>query len=185
MLSVSYLENSYSETELVKDLIQRKSKAFSYLYDHYAGALLKSISATIKDINKAGDILQKVFVKIWGKIHTYDCSKSRLFTWMLNIAKNVTTDVLRSKANRIHKLTVECNNINCKTEINPYNQIEALDIRKAITQLTPHHKNLIELSYFYGYKLQEISDFLKIPLGTIKSRKIKACLELKSLLATG
>jgi RNA polymerase sigma-70 factor (ECF subfamily) len=104
---------------------------------------------------------------------------------MLNIAKNETTEVLRSKAHRIHKLTVECNNINCKTEIDPYGQLQALDIRRAITQLTPHHKNLIELSYFYGYTLQEISDLLKIPLGTIKSRKIKACLELKSLLATG
>jgi len=43
---------------------------------------------------------QEVFVNIWRKIQSYDSNKGRLFTWMLNIARNLAIDVLRSKSLR-------------------------------------------------------------------------------------
>ena len=46
----------------------------------------------------AGDVLQEVFINIWRKIESYDQTKGRLFTWMLNIARNASIDTLRSKS---------------------------------------------------------------------------------------
>ena len=69
-------------------LKQRSEKAYSYLYDNYAGALYGIIHSIIPDNETANDVVQDVFVNIWTKIDSYDPSKGRLFTWMLNIARN-------------------------------------------------------------------------------------------------
>jgi len=42
--------------------------------------------------------LQEVFINIWRKIESYDPSRGRLFTWMLNITRNASIDTLRSKS---------------------------------------------------------------------------------------
>src|SRR5258708_4929491 len=90
---------TYSEQELVVALKERNNQAYSYLYDNYSGALYSIIKQIIIDNNElASDVLQEVFINIWRKIETYDQGKGRLFTWMLNIARNASIDMLRSKS---------------------------------------------------------------------------------------
>lgn len=88
----------YSEEELIQLLKTGDESAFSYLYDHYSGALFGVIFKIIGDQPLAEDILQEAFVKIWNNFSSYDSSKGRLFTWMLNITRNLTIDTLRSKS---------------------------------------------------------------------------------------
>ena len=61
-------------------------------------ALNGSISKMIEDEYICEDILQEAFVKIWNNFEQYDSSKGRLFTWMINITRNLTIDTLRSKS---------------------------------------------------------------------------------------
>ncbi len=56
------------------------------------------ISQIVNDVELASDVLQEVFVNIWRRIESYDPDKGRLFTWMLNIARNASIDTLRSKS---------------------------------------------------------------------------------------
>src|SRR4051812_14493882 len=78
-------------------LKQRDETAFAYLYDNYAGALNGVISRMVDDEQTAEDILQEAFVKIWNNFSQYDNTKGRLFTWMVNLTRNLTIDMLRSK----------------------------------------------------------------------------------------
>jgi RNA polymerase sigma-70 factor (ECF subfamily) len=55
------------------------------------------VKQIVTDLEVGNDVLQEVFVSIWKKIDTYDSSKGRLFTWMLNIARNAAIDKTRSK----------------------------------------------------------------------------------------
>ena len=87
----------YTETDLILLLRQREQSAFSYLYDNYSGALYGIILSIVPDKELANDVLQEVFVKIWRQVDSYDASKGRLFTWMMNIARNASIDMLRSK----------------------------------------------------------------------------------------
>ena len=90
----------YSEQELVALLKEQNNDAFNYLYDHYSGALFTIINQIVPDKDTASDVLQEVFVNVWRKIGTYDETKGRLFTWMLNIARNAAIDKVRSKGYR-------------------------------------------------------------------------------------
>ncbi|MEJ0102903.1 MAG: sigma factor [Bacteroidota bacterium] len=83
-------KTTYGEAELVALLQQRNNKAFTYLYENYSGALYGIINQIIPEKESANDVLQEVFINIWKKIETYDISKGRLFTWMLNIARNAS-----------------------------------------------------------------------------------------------
>ncbi len=89
---------TYSEQELITALKARDDQAFSYLYDHYSGSLYSIILQIVKSPETASDVLQEVFINIWRKIESYDPLKGRLFTWMLNISRNASIDMLRSKS---------------------------------------------------------------------------------------
>ncbi len=91
------VKTTYEEGELVNLLKQKDDNAFSYLYDNYSGALYGVVKQIVSDGEVGSDVLQEVFVSIWSKIDSYDSSKGRLFTWMLNIARNAAIDKTRSK----------------------------------------------------------------------------------------
>ncbi len=173
----------YSEQELVTLLRQRREEAFGYLYDHYSGSLLSVIQGVVSDEIMANDVLQEVFVKIWKQIDSYDASKGRLFTWMLNISRNAAIDCVRSKGYRNHHFTGELTEtISENAGTVTIEKAEYIGLRKMVHTLKQEQKILIELSYFEGYTQEEISKMLGIPLGTIKTRLRAALIQLRQVI---
>lgn len=158
----------------------RDSKAFSYLYDNYSGALLGIISQIVEDMEMSNDVLQEVFINIWRKIESYDSSKGRLFTWMLNIARNASIDVLRSKAYQQNKQKQELTE-NFTGGISSL-KVDDIGLKKVLERLKSEHRVLIELAYFKGYTHEEISEIEEIPLGTVKTRIRNALIQLREHL---
>ena len=174
---------TYGETELVTLLQSHNNQAFAYLYDNYSNALYGIISQIVPDRESANDVLQEVFVNIWRKIDTYDDSKGRLFTWMLNIARNAAIDKLRSKSyrNDLKNLSVSDDVSILSTDV-VQNQADNIGLRKLLDKLKKEHKEVLELSYFQGYTHDEISKGLNIPLGTVKTRIRSALSQLRSMM---
>lgn len=174
---------TYNEQELVSLLQQRSEKAFSYLYDNYSGALYGIVHSIISDTQTANDILQEVFLNIWKKIESYDPSKGRLFTWMLNIARNAAIDKIRSKdfkESLKNQPLPEIVDIGVGTAVNPV--ISDVGLKKVISLLKEDQRVLIDLSYFQGFTHEEIAKALNIPLGTVKTRIRTALVQLKALI---
>ena len=173
---------SYTEAELVAALKSKEQPAFSYLYDNYAAALYGVIYSILQNGQLSDDVLQEVFIKIWRQIDQYDVMKGRLFTWMMNISRNACIDVLRSKSYNMQKqnrgFTENVSESAGKTTI----ETDNIDLRKIVHTLKDDYKTLIELAYFQGYTQDEISKFLKIPLGTVKTRLRNALIQLKGFL---
>lgn len=175
---------TYSEEDLIALLKSGDESAFSYLYDHYSGALNGIIYKMINDTALAEDILQEAFVKIWKNFSSYDPSKGRLFTWMLNITRNLAIDTIRSKSYK-KQSKIQSSEIavgNASNNINEKERFDGLGIRKQVTLLKEDQKQIIDLAYFDGFTQTEISQKLGIPLGTVKTRMRAAISELKRLL---
>ena len=165
-------------------LKSKDNKAYSYLYDHYSGSLYTVICQMINDVEAANDVLQEVFINIWRKIDTYDSAKGRLFTWMLNIARNASIDVLRSKnyQNSLRNETLQANGGKEITiAMQPMN-VDNIGFRKVVERLRKEHRVLIELAYFKGYTHEEIAAIEDIPLGTVKTRIRNALIQLRDYL---
>ena len=183
---IYYLSNNtrYSEQELVSQLLKQNGQAFSYLYDNYSPALFGVINQIISNKEVAADVLQDVFVNIWKKIGLYDDTKGRLFTWMLNIARNAAIDKLRSRSYqdslKNQPLTENVNTIKSNSVVNP--QQNDIGLKKQVSRLREEYRVLIDLSYFQGFTHEEISKILNLPLGTVKTRIRSALTQLRTML---
>ena len=172
---------TYTENELVSLLKSRDSKAFSYLYDNYSGSLYTIIAQLVDDIEIANDVLQEVFINIWRKIESYDPVKGRLFTWMLNIARNASIDTLRSRS---YQNTQKNQPLQDWPEAGKFTSanIDNIGLKKNIERLKREHRVLIDLAYFKGYTHEEIAQIEDIPLGTVKTRIRNALMQLREYL---
>jgi RNA polymerase sigma-70 factor (ECF subfamily) len=177
--------DTYTEQELVAALKGRNNQAFAFLYDNYSGALYSIICQIITDNGElAGDVLQEVFINIWRKIESYDQTKGRLFTWILNIARNASIDTLRSKSYRNAQKNQELPENVYKGASNQTTQqnVDNIGLKKVLEKLKPEHRVLVELAYFKGFTHEEIAEMMTIPLGTIKTRIRNALLQLREYL---
>jgi len=172
---------SLSEEELVLALQRREKIAAEALYDMYSSSLFGVIVRIVNDEALAEDILQDTFVKIWNSFSSYSTEKGRLFTWMVNIARNLAIDKIRSKdfKNQTKNQELENNVTFIDEQRNTVYKPELLGVRDLVEQLKPEQKSILDLVYFKGYTHVEAADELGVPLGTIKTRLRMAITQLR------
>jgi RNA polymerase sigma-70 factor (ECF subfamily) len=172
---------SLSEDDLVLALRNREKIAIEALYDMYSSSLFGVISRIIIDTATAEDVLQETFVKIWHSFASYSTEKGRLFTWMVNIARNLAIDKIRSKdfKNQNKNQELENNVTFIDEQRNTVYKPELLGIKELVETLKPEQKSILDLVYFKGYTHVEAADELGIPLGTIKTRLRMAIQQLR------
>jgi RNA polymerase sigma factor (sigma-70 family) len=154
------------------------------LYDHYSGALYGIIFRILKSEDIAEEVLQDVFMKIWDRFDNYDASKGRLFTWMVNIARNQSIDKTRSKEISKERKTGDIENVVSKIDGERYveQHIEDIGVKDILNNLPEEQKFIVEHLYLKGYSQSELAEEFNIPLGTVKTRLRMAMQQLRKTL---
>ena len=167
------------DTKIVALLRQDDKSAVSLLYDNYSDALFGVILRIVNQEALAEEILQDTFLKIWKYRESYDESKGRFFTWMLNIARNTAIDQTRLKSfsQKNQELDNVVSIIDSRDQEN-FN-VDAIGIRELIEKLPEEHRSIIDLVYFKGFTHIEAAEALSIPLGTLKTRLRLAIVQLR------
>ena len=169
------------EDELILAIRRKDKSGAEALYDMYSASLYGVIYRIVQHDEIAEDLLQDTFVKIWNSFSSFDPAKGRLFTWMVNVARNLSIDKLRSKDFRNNSKNQDIENtVNSideqrSTAINP----DILDVKELVQQLKPDQKSILDLVYFRGYTHVEAAEELGIPLGTVKTRMRMAIITLR------
>jgi RNA polymerase sigma factor (sigma-70 family) len=157
--------------------------ALAQLYDQYSDALFGTILKIVGTRDQAEEVLQDTFVKIWRSAATYDPSKGRTFTWMLNIARNTAIDLVRTtqfrSAQQIQGIDKHVHRLGSDEE---RSRSENLGMDTVLSRLKPEHRELIDMAYYQGYSQQEIADRTGLALGTVKSRTRAALQQLREAL---
>lgn len=163
----------------------KERNALEYLYDHYSGAIYSVIVRIIRSEEMAEEILQDVFLKYWNKIDSYDTERGRLFTWMLNIARNQAIDRTRSKEVGKDRKTGGMENfVNTRegrASEEPF--VDAIGLKDVLTSLPQEQQFVVEYLYYKGYSQSELAEEFNIPLGTVKTRLRLAMQQLRLLMA--
>ena len=167
-----YTAATYNETELVSRLNSGDQQAMSELYDRFSAALLGIIMKVITDQATAEDVLQETMIKIWNNIGSFDSAKGRLFTWMINIARNQSIDKTRSKGFKQQSKNSSVEDSVYLNESIPAAGASAdtMDVKNWLLHLPEENRQLMRLAYFMGYTQEEISKELNMPLGTVKTK---------------
>lgn len=169
------------ENELVIALKNQELIGMQALNDMYSVSLGGVISKNLKDTELSKDVLQEVIIRIWDTAYSYETRKGRLFTWMINVARNYSIDILRSKGYRNGKRNIQIDYrypiVDGGLKVN-YN-LDTLLIKELMNGLNPEFAILLNMVYFKGYTHVEVADELNMPLGTVKTRIKMAILKLR------
>jgi RNA polymerase sigma-70 factor (ECF subfamily) len=154
-----------------------------YLYEKYSAAVYGVVLRIVKSEDTAEEVLQDCLLRVWHKINDYDKNKGKLFTWMINIARNLAIDKIRSKE---YKSQLKSNDIDVNVSLvdKSYEERfkpEYIGVRDMLDNLNNDQRSLIDLMYFKGYSQSEISEEFGIPLGTVKTRVRSAMEKLRKL----
>ncbi|SKC39562.1 RNA polymerase sigma-70 factor, ECF subfamily [Ohtaekwangia koreensis] len=172
------------EKDLVARLQAKDRSALEYLYDHYSGALYGVIFRILKKEEIAEEVLHDVFLKIWDKFDAYDASKGKLFTWLVNIARNQAIDKTRSKEISKDRKTSDIENVVSRIEKEEYSEqrIEDIGVKEILNDLPEEQRFVVEYLYLKGYTQSELAEEFNIPLGTVKTRLRLAMQQLRTTL---
>lgn len=173
-----------SDESLIESLYSGDTYALNILYEKYSRALLGIALKIVNSQDIAEEVLQDAFLKIWNNFYTYDVSKGRLFTWMLNITRNIAIDRLRSKDyKKNYKNPAADIDVSIDSGLSSEEQnVDHIGLKDVLEKLNPDQKKLIDMAYFQGYKQSEIAEELGIPLGTVKTKIRSAMLNLRRYL---
>ena len=183
--------NTEDEIRLMKRIQQREADALEELYDLYHRLLFGLVLSIVKKREEAEDVLQEVFVKIWNKADSFDAESGNPYGWIVTIARNQAIDRIRSKGYKTQeKQSVSIHEPLFSLEGDQYDPMEttifsdrAELVHKALGQIPEKQCEVIKIAYYKGLTQSEISEYLDIPLGTVKSRTRQGMKKLKNILA--
>jgi RNA polymerase sigma-70 factor (ECF subfamily) len=159
------------------------SDAMSKLWQLHGRALLRfALKLTLGDRQRAEDIVQETLVRAWRHPEVVDGREYAIRSWLFTITRHVAIDMWRARS-RSEEVTAD-EELDRPDPAEPIEQaITALDVRAALLQLTPEHRQVIVEMYFRGRQVTEISESLGIPEGTVKSRAYYGIRHLKRVLS--
>jgi RNA polymerase sigma-70 factor (ECF subfamily) len=179
------------ERILLGRIALKDEKSFSDLYDRYSRIIFSLALKIVKNRQDAEEILQNVFLQVWDKAASFDNNKGNVYAWIITMTRNKSIDKIRSKDYKTENQNIALNEklaYNLKffgnLTLDASTASDRTDfVKNALSSLSDEHKIIIDLAFFNGLTQSEISEELKIPLGTVKTRMRQAMIKLKNLLS--
>ncbi len=148
---------------------------FGLLVDRYQAKLSRYIARLgVRDQEDQLDVLQEVFLKVYRNLNDFDPSL-KFSSWVYRIAHNEAISWYRKKHVRPEgHLVADGEEIlsflstkEDAVDVTFDKQINAAAVNKALASLEEKYKQVIILRFFEHMEYEEISDILKIPIGSV------------------
>jgi RNA polymerase sigma-70 factor, ECF subfamily len=178
--------HEFDDGRLVLEHLAGDPQAFGTLVDRYQTRLLNFINRTIGDRERAEDLVQEVFIRVFRHLHRFDQTK-KFSTWIYTIASNLAKNELRNRSRnplvlfqtikkhweadhrplQFEDATARPDDLYRKRYLK-----EAVD--QCVDQLPTHHRAVFVLRELEGKSYAEIAEITGCNLGTVKSRLNRA-----------
>lgn len=183
------------DSGVVSAFLEGEQRAFDELVNRYQNRLLNFVYRTTGDRERAEDLVQEVFVRVYRHIHRFDRSR-KFSTWIYTIASNLAKNELRNRS-RNPLVLFQTIRRNWEDDDRPlqfedpgsrpddlYRKRHLREVvEDAVEKLPPHHRNVFVLRELEGKSYEEIAEITSCNLGTVKSRLNRARNAFASLVA--
>ena len=171
-----------SDIELLARVGERDREAFEILYGRYVRSVFGLALRRLGDRATAEDAVQEAFTAIWRSASTYRPERGAAGGWIYTVARNAIVDRLRRNGPTADAELPEL----ASTEPGPAQQAEDSDVafrvHRALEELQPREREVIELAYWSGMSQSEVAEYLHLPLGTVKTRTRSGLARLATVL---
>lgn len=164
-------------SKLISDALDGSEKAFSELYRHTQKTAYHAASVLLSNPDDIEDVLQNAYSKAFDKLSELKTPES-FEGWIKTIVENECKNFIKKERKFsvpliFFKNKVEENAEEWKQPV-PQEYMERQEFRKSVADiidsLSPEVRACIVLFHYEDKSLNEISEILDIPLGTVKSR---------------
>lgn len=175
-----------TDTQLVELYLSGETRRFQELVERYESRMVNFIQRSIGDRDRAEDLAQEVFIRVYRHIKRFDTSK-KFSTWIYTIASNLAKNELRNRSRNplvlFQTLTSSWDDDHRPLQFEDssmrpddlYHKRYLRDaVEMAAEQLPDHHREVFVLREIEGKSYEEIAEITETQLGTVKSRLNRA-----------
>jgi RNA polymerase sigma-70 factor, ECF subfamily len=172
-----------SDKALIARIAGRNQTAIRTLFARYRMPLYRWLLRIVRDKTLAEDLLGEVFIDVWRQASSFK-GRSSVSTWLLAIARYKALSACRQR--REEQLDMELAESisdpagDAETMLQEKDRNECL--AQALSKLPDEHRHVIDLVYYHGKAVREVSEILCIPESTVKTRMFYARRKLARLV---
>lgn len=170
------------DAELVAAMAAGDRDALSQLYERHAGLLLGLAMRIVRDRREAEDLLHDVFLEAWRSAKDFDPKRGRVRTWLAIRMRSRALDLQKSA--RVSRNAGD-SGLDALVDESLSASPDHARVRRALAELGPDQRKVLELAYFEGLSCTEIAARVEVPVGTVKSRIAAGLDRLRGQLKPG
>jgi RNA polymerase sigma-70 factor (ECF subfamily) len=172
-----------SDEALIDLIADGDKRAMQVLYARHNVRVYRFILRLTGNQSLAEDLVSEVFLDVWRQAEGFE-SKSQVSTWLLAIARYKALSALRRRTDEPlddeMAATIEDTADDPETAVNTKDR--AIIIQKCLTQLSPAHREVIDLVYYHEKSVDEVAQIVGVPPATVKTRMFYARSKMADLL---
>jgi RNA polymerase sigma-70 factor (ECF subfamily) len=173
-----------SDTILIAATATGDKLALRTLYARHHVQVYRFLLRLVHKEAVAEDLVADVFLDVWRKADRF-AGRSQVSTWLLAIARHKALSALR------RPVTEVLGDDAAERIEDPADNAEAalgrretqLALRNSLEDLSPAHREIVDLVYYHGRTIEEAATIIGVPLGTAKTRMFYARKQLRSAMA--
>jgi RNA polymerase sigma-70 factor, ECF subfamily len=178
-----------SDAALIQSIAAGDKRAMRILFARHNVRVYRFLLRFVADTSTAEDLVSEVFLDVWRQAATFQ-ARSQVSTWLLAIARNKALAVLRRRTTEEldDERAAAIEDPGDNPEIMMENRQKTEILRKCLTQLSPTHREVIDLVYYHEKSIDEVGEITGVPRNTVKTRMFyarKRIAELMTAQGTG
>lgn len=179
--------NTFVTRTILQRIADGDQAAVQECMKSYGGLVWSLARRMLRNTEDAEDAVQEIFLEIWKNAERFDPSQASETTFVAMIARRRLIDKIRHVQRRISADSLDdiLAEPSVRSDKTIQTNVEAREAAKAMDQLRPEQRQVLQLSIVHGLSHQEISDTTGMPLGTVKTHARRGLLQVRELLGLG
>ena len=164
-----------SDRALLASMAQGDRTAVRLLFARHKVRVYRYALRLVSQEAAAEDIVSEVFFEAWRRAGTFE-GRSQVSTWLLGIARNLALETLRRRSTEPldERIARRIEDGADDPEVALQKTQQRAMIARCLMELSPIHREIIDLVYYHGKSINEIVQILGIPRNTVKTRMFYA-----------
>jgi RNA polymerase sigma-70 factor (ECF subfamily) len=174
------------DSVLVAAITRRDESAMAEVMRRHRGPVVAFARRLVGDSDRAEEISQDVFVRLWERSSRFDTERGSLRAFLLAITHGRALDVMRADSARRAREQRDARRsapADTGVEAEVVAQTVAGALRDALAELPDAERQALELAYFGGHSYRTVAKMLDEPEGTIKGRIRSGLRQLRTTLS--
>ena len=177
------LDDACDDAALLGRIGRGDEDAMAAFYREHGRVVLAQVLLVVGERVLAEEILQDTMLAVWRGAGSFR-GESSVRSWVIAIARRQTRDRLRGRRLRVvdDAFLADQPSSSPGPEVTALDRAELAEVREAIRELAPAHREVLGLVFGAGLSLPEVAGVLELPVGTVKSRLSAARTALSRVL---